>query len=146
MTLSQLFTMKKFSNQFFTLLLVLLSVGAFDLHAILDHTTRSAPNVWPAASAAPLYSTSNTAELNTRSRKPRVGIVIKNASTFKKAPKKTITTGGSKSSSSAFDSPDGRVSMKVQLKMLERNQDADPLMVSRLNSILFYLERDGLTR
>ncbi|KAJ1033039.1 hypothetical protein NDA16_000318 [Ustilago loliicola] len=121
--------MKKFSNQFLTLLLVLLSIGAFDLHALLDQATGSASSAWPAASAAPLYSTSKVSELQTRSRKPRVGIVLKDASTFKKAPKKTIATGDSKSSGSAFDSPDGRLGMKVQLKMLERSQNDDPLML-----------------
>ncbi|KAJ1041123.1 hypothetical protein NDA10_004325 [Ustilago hordei] len=144
--------MKKFSNQSFTLLLVLLSIGAFDLHALLGHATGSSASVWPAASAAPLYSASQASNPQTRSRKPRVGIVIKDSSTLQKAPKKTIATGGSKSSGPAFENPNGRLGMKVQLKMLGRNQDTDPLMLyqrhinkatSKLASIL---SRSGPTQ
>ncbi|KAJ1025468.1 hypothetical protein NDA13_004278 [Ustilago tritici] len=144
--------MKKFSNQFFTLLLVLLSIRAFDLHALLGHATGSSASVWPAASAAPLYSASQAWNPQTGSRKPRVGIFIKDSSTLQKAPKKTIATGGSKSNGPAFENPNGRLGMKVKLKMLGRNQDADPLMLyqrhinkatSKLASIL---SRSGPTQ
>ncbi|CDS01194.1 hypothetical protein, partial [Sporisorium scitamineum] len=141
--------MKKFSNQFLTLLLVLLSIGAFDFHTLLGHIHSSHGSVnsgpWPAASAVPLYANSEASMLQARSRKPRVGIVVKSSSgsSLKSGatPLNTITTGGSKSSSSVFENPDGRVGMKVQLKRLERNQDGNPLMlyqrhINRANSKL----------
>lgn len=126
--------MKNHSSQFLTLLLVLLSIGAFDLHSLLEHRHGSHGSVkagsWPSAAAAPLYTTSDTGMLQTRSRKPRVGIVVKggSGSSLKSgaAPLNTITTGGS---SSAFENPEGRVGMKVQLKRLVASQ-GDALMVS----------------
>lgn len=132
--------MKKFSARFLTLLLVLLSIGAFDLHVLLNHVQNSHENFkansWPVAAAAPLYTTSQASGLQARSTKPRVGIVVKGGSGSFKSPKplNTIITGGSKSSSSAFDNADGRVGMKVQLKRLERNQASNPLMVRSSSS------------
>ncbi len=129
--------MKKFSAQFLTLLLVLLSIGAFDLHALLDQPqgshVRARSSAWPVASCAPVYSTSQATILEARSRKPRVGIVIQSGANDSKkgpAPLNTITTGGSQSSSFATGDPNGRLGMKVQLKLLERNQESNPLMVS----------------
>ncbi|SPO25886.1 related to extracellular aspartic proteinase [Ustilago trichophora] len=124
--------MKKFSARFFTLLLVLLSIGAFDLHALIDHMQSGKCHVssWPVASAAPLYASSEASNLQSRSTKPRVGIVVKAGSGAKSTkPLNTITTGGSKSTTSAFENPDGRVGMKVQLRALERNQASNPLML-----------------
>lgn len=124
--------MKRTSTRFFALLLVLLSIGAFDLHTLF-HDAKKSGSAWPSASAAPLYPPS-AAPLQGRSRKPRVGIVLTNNSASKSGggatPLNTITTG--KGESSAFENADGRVGMKVQLKLLERNQDGDPLMVSNL--------------
>lgn len=125
--------MKKFSARFLLLLLVLLAIGAFDLHALFDHMQSGKRHVssWPVASAAPLYASSEASNLQARSTKPRVGIVLKGNSGEKSTkPLNTITTGGSKSSTSAFESPDGRVGMKVQLRALEQNQASNPLMVS----------------
>lgn len=127
--------MKKFSARFLTLLLVLLSIGAFDLHALLQHAQGSDGHIKASsglfASAAPLYTSPEASSLQARSTKPRVGIVVKGNSNFKSpTPLNTLTTGGSKSSSSAFQNADGRVGMTVQLKRLERNQASNPLMVS----------------
>ncbi|CBQ72960.1 related to extracellular aspartic proteinase [Sporisorium reilianum SRZ2] len=139
--------MKKFSNQFLTLLLVLLSIGALDFHTLLSHVYQGSvkSGSWPAASAAPLYANSDASTLQSRSRKPRVGIVVKGGSdsslTKSAAPLNTVTTGGSKSGTSTFENPDGRVGMNVQLKRLERNQEGNPLMlyqrhINRANSKL----------
>ncbi|KAJ9479187.1 putative Saccharopepsin (putative) [Pseudozyma hubeiensis] len=137
--------MKKFSARFLTLLLALLSIGAFNLNALLDHVHSDTPSSWPVASAAPLYANSRASTLETRSRKPRVGIVVTSGSTANvestTAPINAITSGGSSSSGSAFENAGGRVGMKVQLKRLERNQDSNPLMlyqrhINRANSKL----------
>ncbi|TKY85697.1 hypothetical protein EX895_005237 [Sporisorium graminicola] len=146
--------MKKFSAQFLTLLLVLLTIGAFDFHTLLGHIHSSHGSVetspWPSAYAAPVYAATGASTTRTPSRKPRVGIVVKSGSgsslKTSTAPLNTITTGGS-----AFESPDGRVGMKVQLKRLEHNQDGNPLMlyqrhINRANSKLAsILGRSGPT-
>ncbi|GAC94131.1 endopeptidase [Pseudozyma hubeiensis SY62] len=137
--------MKKFSTRFLTLLLALLSIGAFNLNALLDHVHSDTASSWPVASGAPLYANSRASALETRSRKPRVGIVVTSGSTASMksstAPLNTITSGGAQSSGSAFETANGRVGMKVQLKRLERNQDSNPLMlyqrhINRANSKL----------
>lgn len=124
--------MKRTSTRFFALLLVLLSIGAFDLHTLF-HDAHQSGNAWPVASAAPLYPPLGV-PLQARSRKPRVGIVVTNDPTSSSdggvAPLNTVRTGGT--TGSAFENADGRVGMKVQLKLLERNLDSNPLMVSNL--------------
>lgn len=126
--------MKRTSTRFFALLLVLLSIGAFDLHTLF-HDAQEIGSAWPIAHAAPLYPPSG-APLQARSRKPRVGIVVTNDPTSSSdggvAPSNPITTG--KGGSSAFENADGRVGMKVQLKLLERDQESNPLMVSSPSS------------
>ena len=130
--------MKKVSSRLLTLLLVLLSIGAFDLHALLSHVQSGNEGIktgaWPAVSAAPLYRTSAPSSIQARSTKARVGIVLNGGSRSSSksigSPLNTITTGGNKSSASAFESPDGRRGMKLPLKRLERSQDSNPLMVS----------------
>ncbi len=144
--------MKKFSARFLTLLLVLLSIGAFDLHALIDHVQSNSnrpirASGWPAASAAPVYARSESSSQPARFKKPRVGIVVKNGLAVTKgaaAPLNTVTTGGSESGSSPFDNPDGRVGMKVQLKMLERNDESNPMMVSVRRSMPYISVTDSL--
>ncbi|PWZ02381.1 acid protease [Testicularia cyperi] len=138
--------MKRFSSRFLTLLLVLLSIGAFDLNILLssfrgsDHGPIST-SAWHSVSAAPLPSSMGdidvlNSNLQARSRNPRVGVVVKPGSSFKVGSGKdaassasSYTTATSSSSSSAFENADGRVGMKVQLKRLERNPNANPLML-----------------
>ncbi|SNX84309.1 related to extracellular aspartic proteinase [Melanopsichium pennsylvanicum] len=115
--------MKKFSKHLLSLLLVLLSIGALDLSLLFDHAF---PRPWPAASAAPIYS---TPRFQVRSNKARVGIVLKSDSSLKSTdPINTITTGGS---GGAFQNADGsgRLGMKLQLKMLQRDSESEPLLL-----------------
>ncbi|ETS64832.1 hypothetical protein PaG_00800 [Moesziomyces aphidis] len=125
--------MLKFSSRFLTLLLVLLSIGAFDLHSLVDQAISGHDRVssWPVAHAAPLYPNDQDAELQARARKPRVGIVVKNGSRFKsgRTAINSLSASESSSTTSAFESPDGRVGMKVQLKRLEQDSASNPLML-----------------